>query len=115
LSGLAVRQPLAAAAVAILVFSLAGIPPMAGFFAKYSVFYGTAMSGATGLVLVAIVASLIGVSYYFRMIYSAYKAPVEGESSAEISGTAYVLLILSALLTLALGLYPALFDRLLVA
>lgn len=113
LTGLSSKQPLAAAALAVVVLSLAGIPPLAGFFAKYSVFYGAALSGANWLVFVAIVASLIGVSYYFRMIYAAYKTAPENESSAVISGSAYALLLVSAALTLVLGLYPALFDRLL--
>jgi hypothetical protein len=47
------------------------------------------------------------------MIYAAYKTAPENESSAVISGSAYALLLVSAALTLVLGLYPALFERLL--
>lgn len=107
LRGLYERQPIAAVALSLIVFSLAGIPPMAGFFAKYYIFYGALMNGNQVLVMVAIISSLIGVYYYFRMIYAAFSQATEGEDSGIVLSTGQIALLTTvALSSLVAGLFP---------
>ncbi|MBL7925216.1 MAG: NADH-quinone oxidoreductase subunit N [Bacteroidia bacterium] len=108
LNGLGRRQPVIGLFLSIIIFSLAGIPPVAGFFAKYYLFYGALMEGYTWLVLLAVLSSLIGVFYYFRVIYALFKEESEAESgNTGIHASNLVLLVLTALLSLGLGLFPA--------
>jgi NADH-quinone oxidoreductase subunit N len=96
----------------IALLSLAGIPPTAGFFAKYYIFTAAFQSGYAGLVLIAIVASLIGVYYYFRIIIAMYFK----ESSDEVvvvQNNHQLLLILVAVAIIALGIFPDFIIRLL--
>ena len=72
LSGWAFRFPVAAACMAVCMLSLGGIPPTAGFVAKYLVFAHAIQNGNLGLALVGIFASLIGVVFYLRVIYMLY-------------------------------------------
>ncbi len=68
--GIAVRHPWAAAALTLFLFSLAGIPPTAGFFAKLYIFLPAVKQGLIGLVIVGVLNSVISVYYYFRpMVY----------------------------------------------
>ncbi len=112
LKGLSSRNPLAAAALAVLVFSMAGIPPMAGFFAKYSVFLGAADAGMVWLVLAGILSSLIGVYYYFRMIHAAYSPAEEGSEGFSPDRYAVMMIVLAAVLSLVLGIVPSLLQGL---
>ena len=68
LSGLSSRNPLMAVILTILMFSLAGIPPLAGFFAKYFVFVAAIESGLYALAIIGVLASVIGAFYYLRII-----------------------------------------------
>ncbi|MBK9638029.1 MAG: NADH-quinone oxidoreductase subunit N [Bacteroidetes bacterium] len=108
LNGLGNRQPKVAIFLSLIMFSLAGIPPVAGFFAKYYLFYGALMGGYTWLVLTAVLSSLIGVYYYFRVIFALFKtSPVADEELPKLLPTHYVLLVLSAIISLGIGLSPA--------
>jgi NADH-quinone oxidoreductase subunit N len=70
IKGIAVRHPWASAALTLFLFSLAGIPPTAGFFAKLYIFLPAVKQGLIGLVIVAVLNSVISVYYYFRpMVY----------------------------------------------
>lgn len=66
------REPGKALAVLILMFSLAGVPPMLGFFAKYGVWQAGVQAGLTGLVIASAVASVIGAFYYLRIVFYMY-------------------------------------------
>lgn len=68
LAGLGKRNPMMALALTILMFSLAGIPPLAGFFAKYFVFVAAIQSGLYALAVIGVLASVIGAYYYLRII-----------------------------------------------
>ena len=111
-NGLGKSNPMLALVMTVALLSLAGIPPTAGFFAKYYVFTAAFQSGLTGLVLIAIVASLVGVYYYFKIIIAMYFK--EGSDEAITVQTSHkVLLIAVAIATIALGLFPDLLIRLL--
>lgn len=104
-NGLGKSNPKLAVIMTIVLLSLAGIPPTAGFFAKYFIFTAAFQSGFTGIVLIAIVASLIGVYYYFRLIIAMYfKEGSEEEITVQTSHK--VLLVAVAIATIALGLFP---------
>lgn len=105
-NGLAKRNPLLAFALTVSMLSLAGIPPTGGFFAKYTIFIAAINKGYIYLVLIAVIASLIGVYYYFRLIIAAYFKPANDEAAIELSFQHKLLLILTVLITLALGLFP---------
>ena len=68
LAGLSSRHPLMAIALTIFMFSLAGIPPLAGFFAKYFVFLAAIEAGLFALAIIGVLASVVGAYYYIRII-----------------------------------------------
>src|SRR6185312_12407513 len=67
LAGLARTQPWMAFAMATMMFSIAGIPPLAGFFAKLYVFMAAVQAGLYWLAVVGVVASVVGAYYYLRI------------------------------------------------
>lgn len=75
LAGLSTRQPLLAAALAIFMFSLAGIPPLAGFFGKYFVFFAAVKAGLVWLAIAGVLASVVAAYYYLRIVKLAYFDP----------------------------------------
>jgi NADH-quinone oxidoreductase subunit N len=68
LAGLSTTNPVMAVVFTILMFSLAGIPPLAGFFAKYFVFMAAIKSGLYVLSVVGVLASVVGAYYYLRIV-----------------------------------------------
>jgi NADH-quinone oxidoreductase subunit N len=75
LSGLSQTRGGLAAAIAIFMFSLAGIPPLFGFWAKFLVFDAAVAAGLTGLAVAGIVASVIGAFYYLKIVKTMYFDP----------------------------------------
>ncbi len=72
LAGLAKTRPLQALAMALLMFSLAGIPPLAGFLAKFYVFLAAVKAGMFMLAVIGVLASVVGAFYYLRIIKIMY-------------------------------------------
>ena len=72
LAGLARSNKLLAFVFAMLMFSLAGIPPLAGFFAKYFVFMAAVKSGLWALAVIGVVTSVVGAFYYLRIVKVIY-------------------------------------------
>jgi NADH-quinone oxidoreductase subunit N len=72
LAGLARNQPMMAAAMAIFMFSMAGIPPLAGFFGKLYVFMAAVNEGLYVLAIIGVLTSVIGAFYYLRIIKIMY-------------------------------------------
>ena len=108
-AGLNQRSPLYAAIMAICMFSLAGIPPMVGFYAKLSVLQALIASGQAlhiGLAVFAVIMSLIGAFYYLRLIKLMYfDAPITVSTVSAPTDVRVVLTINGALI-LILGLVP---------
>lgn len=112
-NGLAKRNPFLGFTMAIALLSLAGIPPLAGFFAKYYIFTAAIYNQNIGLVIVAVVASLIGVYYYFRIIIAMYLKKDDGSVAIKVSQMHKILMAILILLTIALGVAPDFFISLL--
>ncbi len=83
--GLWYRQPLLASLLAFFMLSLAGFPPMAGFAAKYYIFYAALQSGHPELLIIGVLASVLGMYYYLRVIAAMF---MEKEPAAQAAGVA---------------------------
>jgi NADH-quinone oxidoreductase subunit N len=104
--GLGKRNPFLGVMAVIAMLSLAGIPPTAGFFAKYYIFVSAMENHLTGLVLIAVLGSLIGVYYYFRVIIAMFR---DGSSEAiSVSNNFKIVLLIAGLMALVLGIVPGL-------
>ena len=104
--GLNTRSPWHAFIMLLLMFSMAGIPPTVGFYAKFSVLQAALNTGHMPLVIAAVLFSLIGAFYYLRIVKLMYfDAPLDNEP---ISGTfdAKVLLGINGVAMLILGILP---------
>jgi len=104
--GMAKANPLLSFAMTVAMLSLAGIPPTAGFFAKYYVFLTAINHGYTLLVLFAVVAALIGIYYYFRVIIAIYFKPEQQLVPIKVGPLHRTVLIITTILTLLFGLFP---------
>jgi NADH-quinone oxidoreductase subunit N len=106
LKGLNRRDPWAAFLMLILMFSLAGVPPTAGFYAKLTVLSATVQAGQIWLAVTAVVFSLIGAYYYLRIVKLMYfDEPPQAAAGDEPGGSRW-LLSTNALALLALGILP---------
>jgi NADH-quinone oxidoreductase subunit N len=107
IAGLAFRRPFFGLALAICMFSLSGLPPTAGFISKLYIFKTVVESGHTTLALVGIIASIISVYYYLRVVYFLYmKEPVGEPVMTEGGVFATGALAISIIGILAIGLFP---------
>ncbi len=111
LQGLASRQPGAAALMALFMLSLGGIPPTAGFMGKFYLFLAAVHAHQYALAIIGLVASVIGVFYYLRVIASMYFMPAKRDfptgSPFRFAPGADVALIVCAVMTLWLGIYSS--------
>jgi formate hydrogenlyase subunit 3/multisubunit Na+/H+ antiporter MnhD subunit len=103
LGGQARRSPALAAATAILVFSVIGLPPMVGFFAKLGVVVGAA-SSSVPLALGAIVAAVFTLLYLGRFYAAVFLGEPVGPAGRPVSRFAVALVIVMALVSVAAGL-----------
>ncbi len=89
-------EPLKALAVLVLMFSLAGVPPLVGFFGKFYVLTAAVDAGLAWLAIAGVIASVIGAFYYLRIVYFMYFGD-EGEGvQSAMSPVAWVCLMASA-------------------
>jgi NADH-quinone oxidoreductase subunit N len=111
LQGLYARQPLAAAAMALFMLSLGGIPPSAGFMGKFYLFLGVVQAHQYGLAVTGLVASVIGAAYYLKVIYTMFFQAPQREYPTNVwrysPGAAWAIGI-CAVMTLLLQIYPTL-------
>jgi len=106
LSGLSRTSPTMAFLLAMLLFSLAGIPPLAGFFAKFYVFLAAIHSGLYVLAVIGVLLSVVGAYYYLRIVKIMYfDAPAERFEPMDAPLAA--VLGVSGLFTLLYFVYPA--------
>lgn len=106
LKGLNQRSPWFAGLMALAMFSLAGVPPLFGFFAKVLVLKAAIDAGMLWLAIVAIVAAIIGLYYYLHVVKVMYFDKPDGEPlSAQVDPSLRLVLSANALALLVLGLW----------
>jgi NADH-quinone oxidoreductase subunit N len=110
--GLSDRQPWFALMMLILMFSMAGIPPLAGFYAKLSVIKAVIEVDLMLVALVAVVTSVIGAFYYLRVIKVMYFDKPLVDHQLEASSSMQIMLSANALMVLALGIVPGILMNL---
>jgi NADH-quinone oxidoreductase subunit N len=104
--GLNQRSPWLAFMMLILMFSMAGIPPTVGFYAKFSVLNAVVQTGHTWLAIVAVLFSLIGAFYYLRIVKLMYFDPPESHAPIIFGQDTTLLISVNGLGILFLGLLP---------
>lgn len=117
ISGIAQSQPIIAATIAVFMFSLAGIPPLAGFWGKFAIF-GSAIEMASGntptsvanwfglLAVAGVLNAAISAAYYLRIISAMYFQPATNLPSATGGKGAWGAAVLCAVLVIAAGVLP---------
>ena len=104
--GLNQRSPWFAFIMLLVMFSLAGLPPTVGFYAKFSVIEAAVNAGFVWLAVAAVVASLVGAFYYLRVVKLMYFDDAVDRSPLDTRGDARVLLSTNGVLLLLLGILP---------
>ncbi|MDG2289469.1 MAG: NADH-quinone oxidoreductase subunit NuoN [Woeseiaceae bacterium] len=104
--GLNARSPWFALMMMFLMFSMAGVPPFVGFFAKLNVISAVVDSGFTGLAVLMVLASVVGAYYYLRVIWYMYFEDAEDKAVLQASTDMRVVLSLNSVAVLALGIVP---------
>jgi len=115
LKGLSRRHPQLALIMSIFMFSLAGVPPFAGFFAKFFVFAAAVEGGWSWLAAIAMLNSAIGAWYYLRIVVDMYFAEPTADAQIEpqqVSLPLTITLGIAAVFTIALGVLPSLWTGL---
>jgi len=108
-AGLARRSPLSAGLLALFLISLAGLPPTAGFVAKFYVFLAAFQSGWHWLVALAALNSVISAAYYFKILHAMYFKTSTDEKPLVIDTSERLALAAASFFTLFLGLLPHFF------
>ena len=113
-AGIGKRWPMLALVMAIFMFSLSGVPPLAGFFGKLFVFKAAVDGGFAWLAAVAMLNSAVAAYYYLRVTVAMYLEEPTGDSLAEAPARATINLGLAvaAVFTVVIGLYPGLWTSL---
>ena len=113
LKGLGWKRPGLGIAVSLCMFSLAGLPPMAGFYGKYMIFKELILQGHVGLAVVGVLASLVSVYYYLAVPValfmdkpSAHQEREAAERPPVLAPLAGATVLICGFLVLALGLMP---------
>jgi len=107
-AGLGLRYPFLGAAMALFMFSLAGIPPTGGFMGKFYIFSAAIQANYIGLAVIGVLNSVISAYYYLRVTVVMYMGQGEAEPAAGRLSPALTLAVLIAIVgTLQLGLFPS--------
>ena len=112
-AGLGFRRPLLGVTMTIFMLSLTGIPPLAGFAGKLYIFTAAIREGYYVLAVIGVLNSAISAGYYIRVLIAMYLTP-GAEESARVARQPYLLtsIVLSAVLTVLVGVFPALWMQL---
>jgi NADH-quinone oxidoreductase subunit N len=106
LDGLFERSPWLGLLMTVLMLSLAGFPPLVGFFGKLFLFTAGVSAGWTWLVVIGVLTSVVSVAYYLRVVVHVFTPTTEAREVDRTPGP-LVAVTLSAALALALGIYPS--------
>ena len=105
LDGLRYRSPLMAILMSVFMLSLAGFPPLVGFFGKFFLFTAGVSAGYTWLVVLAVLTSVVSVYYYVRVLIPIWARPARTDR-LEVSVSSTSAIALSGAASILLGLYP---------
>ncbi|HUU08121.1 MAG TPA: NADH-quinone oxidoreductase subunit N [Dehalococcoidales bacterium] len=111
-SGMGKRAPLLALALTLCLISLIGMPPAAGFMAKFYIFSGAVQHGLLWLVIIAVINSVISAYYYLRVVKVMWLGEPASAEKVPSSGALKLALALSCFGVLLLGILPGLVMRL---
>ncbi len=106
-AGLGSRKPLLAALMSMFMFSLAGIPPFAGFFGKYYVFYAAVRQGYTWLVVLGVLTSVVSVYFYLRIVVVMYFRDAARAEPVAVPVPSMTSYLISAAGILLIGILPS--------
>ena len=106
-AGLSRQQPLVALLMAVFMFALAGVPPFAGFFGKYYVFFAAIKAHMTWLAVIGVLASLVSAYYYLRIVVAMYFREGQADVATRPSRAALMVVLACAIAVLVLGLFPS--------
>jgi NADH-quinone oxidoreductase subunit N len=106
LAGLARTQPGLALALAIFMFSMAGVPPAAGFFSKVYIFVAALDAKLTGLAIIGVVTSVVGAFYYLRVVKVMYFDEPAAAFERPITVELKAVLLVAAIITMFFFLLP---------
>lgn len=106
LAGLGKTRPMMAFLLMVFMFSLAGVPPLAGFFGKFYVFVAAINAGLYALAIIGLLASVVGAFYYLRIIKIMYFDD-EKEGFEPTNGTLKLIMVLTGIFTALFFIYPA--------
>jgi NADH-quinone oxidoreductase subunit N len=106
--GLNARSPWFAAVMLMIMFSMAGVPPFVGFWAKLAVIQAALDVGLLWLAITAVVFSVVGAYYYLRIVKLMYFDEPARRDPIEASGSFRFVLSANGLAVLLLGMYPGL-------
>ena len=106
MNGLFFRHPTAAILMLIFMLSLAGIPPTAGFVAKYFLFAAVIETGHTTLAVIAALNIVVGIYYYMRIVVAMFISDATEKTGLELSPGVVCVLAITLAFTLLIGLYP---------
>lgn len=113
LHGFSSNNRFPALVITVLLFSIAGIPPLAGFFGKYSIFAGVLQSGYGWLAVIAVLSSIVSVFYYLKVIVAMYQPAGREAVQLQFSPGQSLVLGLVLVLIVLLGIAPSLLIELL--
>jgi len=106
--GIGFKYPLLAAAMAVFMLSLAGIPPTAGFIGKFYIFSSAINAGYIILAIIGVLNSVVSVYYYLRIVVFMYMEPAEKEYPLLFAQPALVLVLLISIIAIfQMGLIPS--------
>jgi NADH-quinone oxidoreductase subunit N len=111
LSGISKKNPILSICLLIILFSLAGIPPLAGFFAKFYVFMAVIKENMYALAIVGLLSTVVSAFYYLRIIKVIYfdelQLPFDNIKNLSISFTLFI----SCLILVSFFIYPSLLTN----
>ena len=108
--GLASTSPGVAAVMLLFLLSLTGIPPTAGFIAKFGVILSVVRAGYIPLAVLAVLCSVISAFFYIRIAVLMYMTEPQGAAPARVPGTVAAALAIAAVVTIVGGLFPGTFS-----
>jgi NADH-quinone oxidoreductase subunit N len=111
-AGLSKKYPVISFTMLLFMFSLAGIPPLAGFMGKFYIFSSAIKSGLIWLAIIGVINSVIGCYYYMRVtIYMYFKEP-EYEVDVNMKPASFIASLIAAIFVILIGIFPSFFMNL---